>query len=365
MATLKCERPGCHKKVEEADMKLAIELLKLHDVQAHSIGNKPEKPRRPELTKADLKLATAEKLAVAKESAKFSQAAMSGEGVSGLKSSHQRNKSDPKKACSYCGGPKQHSDRKKDCPAWAAKCPCGVPHHYQHLCRRKGVSDPPKPETVTDKPKNTSKENTAGSVNHLLNIHHQDEQHTSVPAGNSNFEQEPQPNLQEEHTLLSVSTADLKYDRQSRKWIQRPPSKSKVDFVPVNLRVAWESFPELGAAMPKQEVVNKSPSLNTEGVADTGCTVFCGGLDTMRKLKIHQGALINSDITLYSADRRPLTILGAIPVDVTVRGSISNTTRQLLHIVSELSALFISKTCLQELRIISDSFPLSCSWVRL
>ena len=38
--------------MEEADMALAIELLKLHDVQAHSIGNKPEKPRRPELAMA-------------------------------------------------------------------------------------------------------------------------------------------------------------------------------------------------------------------------------------------------------------------------------------------------------------------------
>ena len=65
---------------------------------------------------------------------------------------------------------------------------------------------------------------------------------------------------------------------------EAPPSKSKVDFVPLNLSVAWECFPELGAAMPKQEVVNKSPNLNTEGVADTGYTVFCGGLDTMRKM---------------------------------------------------------------------------------
>ena len=38
------------------------------------------------LKKADLTLEVAEKLAVAKESAKFSQAAMSGEGVSRLKS---------------------------------------------------------------------------------------------------------------------------------------------------------------------------------------------------------------------------------------------------------------------------------------
>ena len=122
--------------------------------------------------------------------------------------------------------------------------------------------------------------------------------------------------------------------------------------MPVNMSVAWESFAELGVAMPKQEVVNKSPTVNTAGVADTGCTVLCGGLDTMRKLKIPQGALIKSSINLYCADRRPLTVLGAIPVDVTVRGSLTNTTRQLLHIVSELSALFISKTCLQELNII-------------
>ena len=56
------------------------------------------------LTKANPILTMAEKLAVAKKSAKFSQAAMSKEGVSCLKSSHQRNKSDSKKASSYCGG---------------------------------------------------------------------------------------------------------------------------------------------------------------------------------------------------------------------------------------------------------------------
>ena len=129
------------------------------------------------LTKADLTLATAEKLAVAKESAKFSQAAMTGEGISGLKSSYKRNKSDDKsdskKGCSYCGGPKQHSDSKKECPAWAAKCPCGVPHHYQHLCRRKGVppttkQDSPKPET--DKPKDPSKENINSTPQFHLEI---------------------------------------------------------------------------------------------------------------------------------------------------------------------------------------------------
>ena len=80
-----------------------------------------------------------------------------------------------------------------------------------------------------------------------------------------------------EHTLSSVSSAYLWYHRLSRKWIQRPLSKSKVDSLPV-----WECLPELVAKMPKQETLNKSPSLNTERVADTGCTVLFGGTDTLR-----------------------------------------------------------------------------------
>ena len=49
MAKMKCERPGCAKQVEAPDIATALEMLKLHDAQAHSIANKPEKPRRPEL----------------------------------------------------------------------------------------------------------------------------------------------------------------------------------------------------------------------------------------------------------------------------------------------------------------------------
>jgi hypothetical protein len=61
---------------------------------------------------------------------------------------------------------------------------------------------------------------------------------------------------------------------------------------------------------------------------------------------------------LRAADRRPLTVLGAIPVVITVSGIESNTITQFLHIVSELSALFISKTCLKELNIFSESLPI-------
>ena len=151
-----------------------------------------------------------------------------------------------------------------------------------------------------------SEKNTTGSVYHISGIKHRVTKrcssdrvanskvtHKNIPHPDSkagaevtNNAEDPTAGLADyvlrintrvEHTLSSVSSAYLWYHRLSRKWIQRPLSKSKVDSVPV-----WECLPELVAKMPKQETLNKSPSLNTEGVADTGCTVLFGGTDTLR-----------------------------------------------------------------------------------
>ena len=69
---------------------------------------------------------------------------------------------------------------------------------------------------------------------------------------------------------------------------------------------------------------------------------------------------MKSGITLKTADGKPLTVLGAIPVTVTVMESRENTVTEFLHIILELSALYLSKNCLKELNILSKSFPLPC-----
>ena len=69
------------------------------------------------LTEAELTLESAEKLAVAKESAQFSQAAISGEKISRLKSTYKKSRGDAaERTCSFCGGSKKHADL-KECPA--------------------------------------------------------------------------------------------------------------------------------------------------------------------------------------------------------------------------------------------------------
>ena len=69
------------------------------------------------LTEAELTLESAEKLAVAKESAQFSQAALSGEKISRLKSTYKKSRGDAaERTSSSFGGSKKHADR-KECPA--------------------------------------------------------------------------------------------------------------------------------------------------------------------------------------------------------------------------------------------------------
>ena len=45
--TIKCEQPECTKVVLGDDRNQALEFLLIHDAQAHSLANKPEKPQRP------------------------------------------------------------------------------------------------------------------------------------------------------------------------------------------------------------------------------------------------------------------------------------------------------------------------------
>ena len=117
---------GCGKDISFTDKMILYKLV---------YGVSDKKLQMELLTKTDLTLEVAEKMAEANERVKFCQAAMSG-----VKSTYKKGKSkeDKNNPCSYCGG-SQHKDRKKECPAWSAKCSCGVPHHYQRLCRRNGV----------------------------------------------------------------------------------------------------------------------------------------------------------------------------------------------------------------------------------
>ena len=268
------------------------------------------------LTEEDLSLETAEKKAIAKESAKFSQSGLSGDKIQRLKSTYQKNKntiSDPtKKKCQYCGLGK-HESREKECKAYSVTCDnCKKVGHFKKVCRSR------KQEKV-----------------------------------------EKTPDSEECDGVFEISTltsSDLVYDRIKKRWTQRHSSDKGSNKLPVVIQICSESYTDLQPKSDKSEIKNEAPAI-TQGIADTGCSTLCAGPDICRKLGIRVKDLLKSNITLKVADGRELTVKGAIPVIISTRSNPRVTSKQMLHVAEELKSVFLSKNCLKDLNVISPSFP--------
>ena len=53
--------------------------------------------------------------------------------------------------------------------------------------------------------------------------------------------------------------------------------------------------------------------IDQESVADTGATVVCGGTGMMQDLGLKKSELLPTSTTLFTADKKALTVLGAVP----------------------------------------------------
>jgi hypothetical protein len=96
-----------------------------------------------------------------------------------------------------------------------------------------------------------------------------------------------------------------------------------------------------------------------ESVADTGATVVCGGTELMQGMGLKLNQLLPTNLTLFTADKKSLTVLGAVPVIISVKcgdGSIA-TSRDMLYIAEELTSVFISRDALSSLSIVNKEFP--------
>ena len=78
----------------------------------------------------------------------------------------------------------------------------------------------------------------------------------------------------------------------------------------------------------------------------------CSGTDELHSMGVTQQDLLQTDVCLYAANRKKLSILGMLPVIVSSKrvgtGELVET-RQLLYIVEELDKLYVSREALQAL----------------
>ena len=161
---------------------------------------------------------------------------------------------------------------------------------------------------------------------------------------------------------FSKKLRHMKFDKASGHFV--PTEKRRQNRVMATYAVDKEQYRNLSTMLNEGFVESRTEQLiqktvNKESVADTGATVVCGGTDIMQDLGLNLSELLPTATTLFTADRTSLTVLGAIPVDISVVCVDGSTvaTKEILYIVAELTSVFISREALSNMGIIPREFP--------
>ena len=102
-----------------------------------------------------------------------------------------------------------------------------------------------------------------------------------------------------------------------------------------------------------------SREVDQESIADTGATVVCGGLEMMKRMGLMKKHLLPTCLTLVTAARKSLTVLGTVPVIIKAKCMDGSTSihRDMLYIAEELLSVYLSQDALEGLGAISKEFP--------
>ena len=154
----------------------------------------------------------------------------------------------------------------------------------------------------------------------------------------------------------------MRFDKASGHF--RPTERRKQNRMMAKYSVDREQYKNLSIVVNEGGVDNRVEQLSTgtvdrESVADTGATVVCGGPDMMQDLGLTKSELLPTSTTLYTADRKSLNVLGAVPVDITAvcEDGATVSTKEILYVAEELTSVFLSKDALCNMNIIPSNFP--------
>ena len=166
----------------------------------------------------------------------------------------------------------------------------------------------------------------------------------------------------------------MRFDKKLGKYVVKEGRKAgKLD-----MRVVMDRELSVSCHLLAELAPTSRRATTTSGTADTGATICCTGVEILPKLGIQKSDLLRTRVDLYVADKRKLTILGVIPVIITVGGNVSGRvmqTRELLYVVKDLKCTFDSKDALEALAlgvinkwelmaaVLANSMPIRCKIV--
>ena len=150
----------------------------------------------------------------------------------------------------------------------------------------------------------------------------------------------------------------MRFDTQSGKYVSSWSGK-RMKSLPVELRVDKEGYQDLSGTCAPGKVDHRRVT-KCSSIADTGASVCCSGSDVLQSLGVHKDDLLETEVNLYAADRKKLTVMGVLPVVIASKrvgsGDMAEV-RELVYIVEELGRLYVSREALVALGSIPSCFP--------
>ena len=156
----------------------------------------------------------------------------------------------------------------------------------------------------------------------------------------------------------------LKYDKNLGKFVHR--STSDMQLAKVDIALDRHNYAVINKSIMDNEFLSENRLsrniVSTSAVADTGACVCCSGPGMIKELGIDRSALFKTNMELSAANKKLMTVLGCIPVQIsarTINQKMSEPVNVMLYVVEELRELFLSREALTDLRIIPERFPLA------
>ena len=119
--------------------------------------------------------------------------------------------------------------------------------------------------------------------------------------------------------------------------------------IKVKVKLDEISHQHLGTQVPSGNTWNY-----TNAIADTGCQTCTAGMDLLVKLNCTQSTLVQTRHRIIGITDTDLDIQGALMVEIV---HLDKRTKQMIHISSNTTGLYLSESALRELDLIDQDFP--------
>ena len=367
---VKCKAPGCG---EECDYTAEVVL----DNLIRGLADEEIQRKVLALPDEDCTLTKVVKFVEAEEMGR--QSMRDTKDISGdmnALSSYRRQKRDPVggdqqpggvrggRRCYDCGGNFPHI---KDDPCSALKEPCKRCKKFGHVKRHCPLRNTEKGE------KKKEDHNEIVNLEELLSLHHDGNDGVVMDweYGDLSLLEGVVMGISESHSKRGKVAKNrrvlghLVYDRESQSFVERVRSKTNrmnisIEVDNVNYGKLWKSLNE-GKKVEERKQRMNCDKVHDIAIGDTGATVCCTGTAVMKSLGLVQEHLLPTNLTLVAANRKSLSVLGAVPVMLevmSVDGSTPVMIRDLMYVVEELKHTYISRDALEGLGSVNKYFPL-------